>query len=88
MKNVSKYFAVSEIFPIFGPTIIKDIKIMDNQFDAKNIIQMAQNSKDALIELYNNSSPEERNLILKIIGGVAGLAVFFSYLKSLGTPQK
>jgi len=88
MKNVSKGFVVSEIFPIFAPTIIKDIKIMDNQFDAKNIIQMAQNSKDALIELYNNSSPEERNLILKIIGGVAGLAVFFSYLKSLGTPQK
>ena len=88
MKKVSKCFAVSEIFPIFAPTIIKDIKIMDNQFDAKNIIQMAQNSKDALIELYNNSSPEERNLILKIIGGVAGLAVFFSYLKSLGTPQK
>lgn len=61
---------------------------MDNQFDAKNIIQMAQNSKDALIELYKNSSSEERNLILKIIGGVAGLAVFFSYLKGLGTPQK
>lgn len=88
MKKVSKCFAVSEIFPIFAPTIIKDIKIMDNKFDAKNIIQMAQNSKDALIELYNNSSPEERNLILKIIGGVAGLAVFFSYLKSLGTSQK
>ena len=88
MKKVSKCFAVSEIFPIFAPTIIKDIKIMDNQFDAKNIIQMAQNSKDALIELYKNSSSEERNLILKIIGGVAGLAVFFSYLKSLGTPQK
>ena len=88
MKKVSNSFAVSEIFPIFAPTIIKDIKIMDNQFDAKNIIQMAQDSKDALIELYNNSSPEERNLILKIIGGVAGLAVFFSYLKSLGTPQK
>ena len=88
MKKVSKCFADSVIFPIFATIIIKDIKIMDNQFDAKNIIQMAQNSKDALIELYNNSSPEERNLILKIIGGVAGLAVFFSYLKSLGTPQK
>ena len=88
MKKVGKCFAVSVIFPIFATIIIKDIKIMDNQFDAKNIIQMAQNSKDALIELYNNSSPEERNLILKIIGGVAGLAVFFSYLKSLGTPQK
>lgn len=67
MKKVSNSFAVSEIFPIFAPTIIKDIKIMDNQFDAKNIIQMAQNSKDALIELYNNSSPEERNLILKLL---------------------
>ena len=88
MKKVGKCFVVSVIFPIFATIIIKDIKIMDNQFDAKNIIQMAQNSKDALIELYNNSSPEERNLILKIIGGVAGLAVFFSYLKSLGTPQK
>ena len=32
---------------------------MDNQFDAKNIIQMAQNSKDALIELYKNSSSVE-----------------------------
>ena len=88
MKKVSNYFVVSEIFPIFAQTISTNRIIMDNQFDAKNIIQMAQNSKDALIELYNNSSPEERNLILKIIGGVAGLAVFFSYLKSLGTPQK
>lgn len=61
---------------------------MDNQFDANNIIRMAQNSKDAVIELYEKSSPEERNLILKIIGGVVGLAAFFSYLKSLGTSQK
>lgn len=61
---------------------------MNNQFDANNIIRMAQNSKDALIELYEKSSPEERNLILKIIGGVVGLAAFFSYLKSLGTSQK
>ena len=61
---------------------------MDNQFDAKNIINMAQNSKDALIELYEKSSPEERNMILKIIGGVVGLAAFFSYLKSLGTSPK
>jgi hypothetical protein len=61
---------------------------MDNQFDANNIIRMAQNSKDALIELYEKSSPEERNMILKIIGGVVGLAAFFSYLKSLGMSQK
>ena len=33
---------------------------MDNQYEANNIIRMAQNSKDALIELYKNSSPEER----------------------------
>lgn len=48
---------------------------------------MAQDSKDALIELYKNSSPEERNMILKIIGGVAGtaasLTALFRYLKSL-----
>ncbi len=61
---------------------------MDNPFDAKNIIRMAQDSKDALIELYKNSSPEERNMILKIIGGVVGLATFFSYLKSLGNSPK
>lgn len=58
MKKVGKCFVVSELFPIFAPTIIKDIKIMDNQFDANNIIRMAQNSKDALIELYEKSSPE------------------------------
>ncbi len=61
---------------------------MDNLFDAKNITRMAQNGKDALIELYEKSSPEERNLILKIIGGVVGLAAFLSYLKSLGMSQK
>lgn len=56
---------------------------MVNQFDANNIIRMAQNSKDALIELYKNSSPEERKTILKIIGGVAGLVAFYTYLKNL-----
>jgi len=60
---------------------------MDNQFDANNIIRMAQNSKDILIELYEKSSLEERKTILKIIGGVAGtaasLTALFRYLKSL-----
>ena len=60
---------------------------MDNQFDANNIIRMAQNSKDILIELYEKSSLEETKTILKIIGGVAGTAAslpaLFRYLKSL-----
>lgn len=85
---MDKNLDVSETIPIFAQTIIKNRIIMDNHFDAKNIINMAQNSKDALIELYQKSSPEERNMILKIIGGVVGLAVFFCYLKNLGTSQK
>lgn len=61
---------------------------MDNQFDANNIICMAQNSKDALIELYEKSSSEERKLILQIIGGVVGFTALLRYLKNLGTSQK
>ena len=61
---------------------------MDIILDANNNIRMAQNSKDALIELYEKSSPEQRNMILKIIGGVVGLATFFSYLKNLDVSKK
>ena len=57
---------------------------MDIILDANNIIRMAQNSKDVLIELY----AKQRNMILKIIGGVVGLATFFSYLKNLDVSKK
>ena len=44
---------------------------------------MIKNGWDAIIEMYKQSSPEERRRILKILGGLAGLRVLLRYLKSI-----
>lgn len=60
---------------------------MKNDFNmpitALNLMELAKNGWDKVIELYKNSSPEERNKILKILGGVGGFTALLKFLKSL-----
>lgn len=48
-----------------------------------NILEMAKNGWDAIVELYKQSTPEQREKILKILGGVIGFSALLKYLKSL-----
>ena len=47
------------------------------------ILDMAKNGWDAIIEMYKNSDREQRNKILKIIGGLVGFGALLKYLKGL-----
>lgn len=47
------------------------------------ILDMAKNGWDAIIEMYKQSTPEQREKILKILGGLAGFGALLKYLKSL-----
>ncbi len=53
------------------------------EISPKNIFEMAKKGWDTIITLYKESSPEERKMILKIIGGIAGLGALLEYLKKL-----
>jgi len=53
------------------------------EINKENILEMAKNGWDAIISLYKNSTPEERKLILKILGGILGLSALLEYLKKL-----
>lgn len=44
---------------------------------------MAKQGWNAIIELYKQSTPEQREKILKILGGLAGFGALLKYLKSL-----
>lgn len=44
---------------------------------------MAEQGWNAIIELYKQSTPEQREKILKILGGLAGFGALLKYLKSL-----
>jgi len=47
------------------------------------VLEMAKNSWDAIVEMYKQSTPEQREKILKILGGLAGFSALLKYLKSL-----
>ena len=47
------------------------------------ILEMAKNGWDAIVEMYKQSTPEERKKILKILGGLAGFSALLKYLKNL-----
>ena len=47
------------------------------------IIETAKKGIEAIKDLYTNSDPEQRILILKILGGVAGFSGFIKFQKSL-----
>lgn len=44
---------------------------------------MIKKAPEMLKELYKNSSPEERKMILKILGGGSGLAVYLWFILKL-----
>lgn len=50
---------------------------------APNLMELAKNGWNAIIELYKNSSKEEREKILKILGGLGGFAALLKFLKAL-----
>lgn len=47
------------------------------------VLEMAKNGWDAIVEMYKQSTPEQREKILKILGGLAGFGALLKYLKSL-----
>lgn len=47
------------------------------------VLEMAKNGWDAIVEMYKQSSPEQRDKILKILEGLAGFGTLLKYLKSL-----
>ena len=51
--------------------------------DQNAIIEMIKKAPEMLKELYKSSSPEERKMILKILGGGGGLAVFLWFILKL-----
>lgn len=48
-----------------------------------SILEMAKQGWNAIIEPYKQSTPEQREKILKILGGLAGFGALLKYLKSL-----
>ncbi len=51
--------------------------------DQNAIIEMIKKAPEMLKELYKNSSPEGRKMILKILGGGGGLAVYLWFILKL-----
>lgn len=47
------------------------------------IIEMIKKAPEMLKELYKNSTPDERKMILKVLGGGGGLAVFLWFILKL-----
>lgn len=44
---------------------------------------MIKKAPEMLKELYKNSTPEERKMILKVLGGGGGLAVYLWFILKL-----
>lgn len=68
-----------------GETEINIKKDMNNNvaITPAKVLEMAKNGWDAIVEMYKQSSPEQRDKILKILGGLAGFGTLLKYLKSL-----
>lgn len=47
------------------------------------ILDMAKDGWDAIVELYKQSTPEQREKILKILGSLVGFSALLKYLKGL-----
>ena len=47
------------------------------------ILDMAKEGWDAIVEMYKQSTPEQRDKILKILGGLVGFSALLKYLKGL-----
>lgn len=47
------------------------------------ILEMAKNGWDAIVEMYKQSTPEQKEKILKILGGLGAFGALLKYLKKL-----
>ena len=50
---------------------------------SEKILEMAKNGWEVIIEMYKNSTPEQREKIIKAIAGLVGFGALLQYLKSL-----
>ena len=57
--------------------------VNSNAITTTKVLEMAKNGWDAIVEMYKQSTPEQREKILKILGGIAGFSALLKYLKSL-----
>lgn len=55
----------------------------NNAITPAKVLEMAKSGYDTIVELYKHSSKEEREKILKILGGLVGFSALLKYLKSL-----
>ena len=47
------------------------------------ILELAKNGWDAIVEMYKQSTPEQREKILRILGALGGFTALLKYLKKL-----
>ena len=57
--------------------------MITNNLSTLQIISLAKDSKDKLVEIYKSSTPEQREKIIKSIAGLGGLVAFLKYLLSI-----
>ena len=48
-----------------------------------NVLDVAKKGWDAVVDMYKNSNPEERKMILKILAGLGGFGALLKYLRGL-----
>lgn len=55
----------------------------NNVISPEKIIEIAKDGWGAIVEMYKNSTPEQREKIIKALSGLVGFGVLLRYLKSL-----
>lgn len=55
----------------------------NNVISSEKIIEMAKNGWGAIVEIYKNSTPEQREKIIKALSGLVGFGALLRYLKKL-----
>lgn len=55
----------------------------NNVISPEKIIEIAKDGWGAIVEMYKNSTPEQREKIIKVLSGLVGFGVLLRYLKSL-----
>lgn len=57
--------------------------IANNSITPTRMLELAKDGWDAIVEMYKQSTPEQRDKILKILGGLGAFGALLKYLKSL-----
>lgn len=55
----------------------------NNLITPEKIIEVAKKGWEAVVEMYKNSTPEQREIIIKSLTGLAGFGALLRYLKGL-----